>query len=101
MILMIILGVVVLIVGKIKITRRISLTGKPARTYGISLIVLAIPVTLVSRQLAGPLLSGLGMATPVSYGVLNILVLAIAIIGPAVIISATAIEPKDEPESVD
>ena len=47
MIALILIGLIVLIIGKVRLTRSIRLTGKRARWYGLSLLVTAIPFTLV------------------------------------------------------
>jgi hypothetical protein len=46
MLVLIIVGIVVLVVGKLKLTRSIVLTGKRARWCGLTLVVTAIPFSL-------------------------------------------------------
>jgi hypothetical protein len=47
MILLIIIGIVVLIVGKLRLTRSLVLVSKRARWYGLTLVITAIPFTLI------------------------------------------------------
>jgi hypothetical protein len=47
MILLIIIGIVVLAVGKLKVTRTFVLVGKKARLYGLTLVITAIPFTML------------------------------------------------------
>jgi hypothetical protein len=42
-----IIGLVVLAIGKLKLTRAIVLVGKKARWYGLTLLLTAIPFTLL------------------------------------------------------
>ena len=89
MILLILVGVVVLVIGKVKVTRRFSLTGRQARLYGLSLIVLALPIAIVSRSIVPPLLSIVKVDTPIGYRLANLVVLAISFIVPALVIKST------------
>lgn len=47
MLLLIIIGIVLLAVGKLKLTRSIVLTGKRARLYGLTLVITAVPYGLI------------------------------------------------------
>jgi hypothetical protein len=47
MIALLLVGLIVLIVGKLRLTRSIGLTGKRARWYGLTLLLTAIPFTLL------------------------------------------------------
>lgn len=75
MLLMIIVGIVVLIAGKLKLTRSISLSGRRARWYGATLILTAIPFTLLFGGLLAVLLPESVLGHPVYRRVLNYAVL--------------------------
>jgi hypothetical protein len=47
MIALLLIGLVVLIIGKLRLTRSIRLAGKRARWYGLTLFVTAIPFALL------------------------------------------------------
>ena len=47
MVLLLIIGLIVLAVGKLKLTRQIVLVGKQARWYGLILALTAIPFSLI------------------------------------------------------
>ena len=53
MIAVMIIGLVVLVLGKVKVTRGIVLTGKRARWYGLTLFLTAIPGALIVGAVVG------------------------------------------------
>lgn len=72
MILLIIVGIVVLAVGKLKLTRSIILTGKRARWFGLTLVVTAAPFSLIVGGLLAvmnleSILANPGLRTAINY----------------------------------
>jgi len=72
MILLIIVGIVVLAVGKLKLTRSIVLTGKKARWFGLMLFVTAVPFSLIVGGLLAvmtpeSILANPGLSTAMNY----------------------------------
>jgi hypothetical protein len=68
---MIILGIIVLAMGKLKVTRSIVLVGKRARWYGLTLIISAIPFTLIVGGLIAAVTPESVLANPVLRRFIN------------------------------
>lgn len=94
MILLILVGIVVLVVGKVSITRSFRLTGRRARLYGVALIALAIPLTVLFRWVAPPLLSAIHLDNAVGYRIANFVFLASVLIVPA--LGFKSMEPSNK-----
>jgi protein-S-isoprenylcysteine O-methyltransferase Ste14 len=71
MILMIMIGVVVLVVGKLKLTRSLVLVGKRARMYGLALIITAIPFALIVGGLIAVMIPESILAHPAWGRIIN------------------------------
>ena len=71
MILLIIIGIVVLAVGKLRLSRSIVLVGKRARWYGLTLVLTAIPFTLIVGGLIAAVTPEPVLAHPVWRRVIN------------------------------
>lgn len=71
MILLVIIGIVVLAVGKLKLTPSLVLTGKKARWYGLTLMLTAIPFTLVIGNLIAAVIPEALLAHPVGRRIIN------------------------------
>lgn len=72
---LIIIGIVVLALGKLKLTRSLVLVGKRARWYGLTLVITAIPFTLIVGGLIGAVTPESVLTHPlwrrvINYGVL-------------------------------
>ena len=83
MILLLLVGIVVLIVGNIRVTRSFRLTGSRARLYGATLILVALPVTFFSRLMVPPVLSAFHIDNVIGYQISNLVILATTFILPA------------------
>jgi hypothetical protein len=64
MLILIVVGIVVLAVGKLKLTRSIVLTGKRARWYGLTLLVTAIPFSIGVGSFLAPMIPESILAVP-------------------------------------
>lgn len=65
-----IVGLVVLIVGKLRLTRSVVLAGKKARWYGLTLLLSAIPITWIVGGLIAAATAGSGLSHPLWLGVI-------------------------------
>jgi len=83
MILMMIVGIYALAAAKIRFTRDFQLTGKRARSYGATLIVLAIPATIGVNLVVRPLLPSVVLSNRVILSIVNVLFLAVVMFGLA------------------
>ena len=97
MILLLLVGIVVLLVGDLRVTHSFRLTGSRARLYGATLILLALPVTFLSRLLGPPVLSALHFDNVIGYRISNLVVLATTFILPALAFSSK--EPTAESQN--
>lgn len=75
MIALIIIGLVILSIGKVKLTRSIVLVGRKARWYGLTLVLTAIPFALIVGGLIAAITSPAVLDHPlwrrvINYGVL-------------------------------
>jgi hypothetical protein len=95
MILLIVVGTIILIVGRVRVTRSWGLTGSRARRYGVILIVLAVPVTVLSGTVLPSLLSAVQLDSQIGFRIANLAVMALTMIGPAL-----ALRPKELQQEV-
>ena len=85
MILMIIVGIYALAAGKIRFTRTFQLTGQRARSYGLTLLVLAIPATLGVNLVVRPMLPAIILSNRAVLSIVNVIFLAAVMFGLAVL----------------
>jgi len=83
MILMIIVGIVVLITKRIKITRHFVISGSQAKSYGIALIAVAIPATILLNVVARLWIPRWVLASPIYRPLMNATFLAAVMLGLA------------------
>lgn len=77
MIAVMIIGLVVLALGKVKVTRAIVLTGKRARWYGLTLFLTAIPGAMIVGGIVSLFFGGIIAAIAPDHGFGHFLRLAI------------------------
>jgi len=72
---LIIIGLIVLIMGKLKLTKTITLNGKSARWYGLTLILTALPFALIVGGLIAAITPDAVLSHPLWRRVINYTVL--------------------------
>ena len=71
MILLMIIGIVVMAVGKLRLTRSLVLVGRRARWYGLTLFLTAIPFTLIVATVVAAITPESVLTHPVWRRVIN------------------------------
>jgi len=77
---MIIVGIILLAVGKLRLTKSLVLVGKKARWYGLTLVITAIPFTLIVGGLIAAVIPESVLAHPVWYRAINVGVLSVYLV---------------------
>jgi len=71
MILLLLIGIVVMAVGKLRLTRSLVLVGRRARWYGLTLFLTAIPFAMIVATVAPAVASESVLMHPVWSRVIN------------------------------
>jgi len=72
---LIIIGLIVLIVGEVRLTKAIMLNGKSARWYGLALMLTALPFALIAGRLIAAITPDAVLVHPLWKRVINYTVL--------------------------
>ena len=83
MILLILVGIYAVVVKRIRVTHSLQLTGARARNFGLTLIIGAIPATVVLNVVIRPLLPRVILSDRLFASFANVGFLALVIFGTA------------------
>ena len=83
MLLLIAVGIYAVVRQRISISRRLSLRGKAARSYGLSLIALAVPLAIIVNFVIRPILPAAILTNLLFLSIFNTACLAVIGLGLA------------------
>lgn len=84
MVLMMLAGLFALLAGRITISRKLSLSGRYARFYGIALLVAAIPTSIVLSVLAAVILPSSALESSTVSLIVSVIGVVAVVVGLAV-----------------
>jgi hypothetical protein len=83
MILLILVGLYAVVAKRVRVTHSFQLTGERARNFGATLIIAAIPATIVLNRVVRPFLPRAILSERLPLSVVNVVFLAVVLFGTA------------------